>query len=79
MGVKMFRSLDTFASTASVFHEASLCPPLDLLHSEYLSMARQSTGQQSITILATHDGMKSTRLKGRRRAFGEVLISGKGA
>ncbi len=24
----MFRSLDTFASTASVIHEASLCPPL---------------------------------------------------
>ncbi len=24
----MFRSLDTFASTASVLHEASLCPPL---------------------------------------------------
>ncbi len=30
-GVEMFRSLDTFASTASVFHEASLCPPLLLI------------------------------------------------
>ncbi len=29
MGVEMSRSLDTFASTASVFHEASLCPPLN--------------------------------------------------
>ncbi len=27
-GVEMSRSLDTLASTASVFHEASLCPPL---------------------------------------------------
>ncbi len=31
MGVKMFQSLDTFASTALVFHEALLCPPLVML------------------------------------------------
>ncbi len=52
----MFRSLDSFASTASVFHRASLCPPLELhwLHCMFLihqkEPAQQIENQTGYTI-----------------------------
>ncbi len=75
----MFRSLDTFASNASVFHEASLCPPLVLGSWGFLWAWHDIRGPQQLLPLEGGRWLPREGGRSQRRAGGHWVSGGPAA